>query len=82
MKQSLTIIVVLLCCTLFWNCKPNRSYTEKEISIIPQPQKMTLGVSSFRFKESTELAVESVDQEEIARFKVFDLRNAADIHNV
>ncbi|MEI8113676.1 MAG: glycoside hydrolase family 20 protein [Bacteroidia bacterium] len=67
MKQSLTIIVVLLCCTLFWNCKPNRSYTEKEISIIPQPQKMTLGVSSFRFKESTELAVESVDQEEIAR---------------
>lgn len=52
---------------MFWNCKPNRSFTEREISIIPQPQKMTLGTSSFRFKESTEFAVESVDQEEIAR---------------
>ncbi len=77
MKQSLAIIVVLLCCTLFWNCKPNRSFTEKEISIIPRPQKMTLGNSSFRFKESTELAVESVDQEEIARQFAHFFENAA-----
>jgi len=67
MKQTVTGIIILLCCAMFWNCKPNRSFTEREISIIPQPQKMTLGTSSFRFKESTEFAVESVDQEEIAR---------------
>jgi len=67
MKQTFTGIIILLCCVMFWNCKPNRNFTEREISIIPQPQKMTLGTSSFRFKESTKLVVESVDQELIAR---------------
>ncbi len=67
MKQIFAGISILLCCVFLWSCKPNRSFKEAEISIIPQPQQMTLGNSSFRFKESTELAVESVDQEEIAR---------------
>jgi len=67
MKQSFAGIMILLCCAFFWSCKPNRTFTESEIALIPQVQKMTLGESSFKFKESTKLVVESVDQEVIAR---------------
>ena len=67
MKQSFSGIIILLCFAFFWSCKPNRTFTSNEIAIIPQVQKMTLGESSFQFKKSTKLIVESVDQEVIAR---------------
>jgi hexosaminidase len=66
MKQSIAEIMILLCCSLIWSCKPNRSFTESEIALIPQVQKMTLGESSFKFRENTKLVVESVDQEVVA----------------
>ena len=67
MKQSIAGIVILLCGISFWCCKPNRTFTENEIALVPQVQKMTLGASSFKFSASTKLVVESVDQEIIAK---------------
>ena len=66
MKQTFTGLLVVLFCTMFWSCQPNRTFTESEIAIIPQPRKITLGTSSFRFNKRTELVVENVDQELIA----------------
>jgi len=66
MKQSFAGIIILLCCAFIWSCKPNRSFTESEIALVPQVQKMTLGESSFKFTKNTKLVVESVDQEVIA----------------
>lgn len=51
---------------LILSCQPNKTFTESEISLIPQPQKMVLGESSFRIKKSTRLVVENVDQKVIA----------------
>lgn len=66
MKQLFAGILILLSCALFLGCKPNRTFTENEIALVPQVQKMTLGASSFKFRKSTKLVVESVDQEVIA----------------
>ncbi len=67
MKQQFAGILALLVVSLIWSCKPNKTFTEKEIALIPQVQKMKLGESSFKFKKSTKLVVESVDQEVIAQ---------------
>lgn len=67
MKQLVTGIFLTLSLAFLIGCKPNRSFTENEITLIPQVQKMTLGESSFKFNGSTKLVVESVDQEVIAR---------------
>ena len=66
MKQLFAGLLVLTSCLIFWGCKPNRTFTESEIALIPQVQKMTVGESSFKFKKSTKFVVESVDQEVIA----------------
>lgn len=67
MKQMLSGTIASLLLILCWSCQPNKTFTEKEIAVIPQVQKMTLGKSAFRFKESTKFVVENVDQEEVAR---------------
>jgi len=66
MKKVLSGLLILACACAFLSCKPNKTFTERELAIIPQPQKMVLGKSSFRFKKSTRLVVESVDQKLIA----------------
>jgi hexosaminidase len=66
MKRAFIKLMILAFVCAFWSCKPNKTFTEREISIIPQPQKMVLGESSFRFKKSTQLVVESIDQKLIA----------------
>ncbi len=66
MKQVLTRIMILLCCGLVWSCKPNKTFTADEISLIPQVQKMTLGESSFQFKKMTLLVVENAEQKLVA----------------
>lgn len=66
MKQSFAGIMILLSCAFFWSCQPNRTFTESEIALVPQVQKMTLGESSFKFRKNTKLVVESVDQEVVA----------------
>jgi len=66
MKQSFTGLVILLSVAFLLSCKPNRTFTESEIALIPQVQKMTMGESSFKFRKNTRLVVESVDQEVIA----------------
>ena len=66
MKQSFAGLIILLCCTFSSSCGPNRTFGEGEIALIPKVQKMILGESSFNFRGSTKLVVESVDQEVIA----------------
>ena len=66
MKKTFTGLMILMCCAFIWSCKPNKTFTESEISLIPQVQKMTLGESSFQFNKNTLLVVENADQEAIA----------------
>lgn len=66
MKPTFAGITLLFCIAMFWNCKPNKTFTENEISLIPQVKQKSLGKSSFRFKESTRFVVENVDQKVIA----------------
>jgi len=66
MKQTFAGILILFCFAIFWNCKPNKTFTENELSLIPQVKQKSLGKSSFRFKESTKFVVENVDQKVIA----------------
>ena len=66
MKRAITRIMILLCCASAWSCKPNKTFTEREISLIPQVQKMTMGKSSFQFKRGTLLVVENADQKLVA----------------
>lgn len=68
MKTSFTGMIILQCSTFLWSCQSNKTFTERELSLIPQVQKMTLGEFSFRFKESTQLVVENIEQQEIARY--------------
>lgn len=67
MKRIHSALVILFSVSLFWNCQPDRSFTENEIAIVPQVQKMTLGQSAFRFRKNTKFVVENIDQKEIAR---------------
>jgi hexosaminidase len=66
MKQTFAGILILFCLAVFWHCKPNKSFTENELSLIPQVKQKSLEKSSFRFKESTRFVVENVDQKVIA----------------
>jgi hexosaminidase len=66
MKPTFAGILILFCFVLFCGCKPNKTFTENEITLIPQVKQKSLGKSSFRFKESTKFVVENVDQKVIA----------------
>ncbi len=66
MKQIIAGFIILVCSAFLWSCKPNKTFSEKELALIPMVQKLSLGESSFRFKKSTRLVVESIDQEMIA----------------
>jgi len=65
-KKILSGILILLCCSIVFSCKPARNLTKSEISIIPQVKEMTLGNSSFRFDKKTKLVVENANQKTIA----------------
>jgi hexosaminidase len=65
-KLTFSGIIILLCSCFLWSCQPKKTFSEKEISVIPQVQKMTLGESSFEINESTKVIVENTDQEGIA----------------
>ncbi len=66
MKHTLTNLTIVAFIFVFFSCKPNKTFTDSELALIPQPAKMVLGESSFKFKKSTRLVVESVDQKLIA----------------
>jgi hexosaminidase len=66
MNRSFTRTLFLLCLVSIYSCKPNRTFTENEIALIPQVRNMTLGVSSFQFNENTKFVVENIDQQVIA----------------
>jgi len=66
MKQTFTGILAVISCILIWSCQPKRTFTESELALIPLPQKMILGSSSFQFKSSTRFVVDNVDQKVIA----------------
>ncbi|MDP3433736.1 MAG: beta-N-acetylhexosaminidase, partial [Bacteroidota bacterium] len=65
-RNVLPGLFILVCTFVFSSCEPNKTFTESELALIPQPQKMILGESSFKFKKNTRLIVESVDQKVIA----------------
>ena len=66
MKQRFTGLIILLSGCFLWSCQPQKTFTAKEITLIPQVQKMTLGASSFHFDEATALVVQNNEQEGIA----------------
>jgi hexosaminidase len=66
MKQLFVGFTIFMSYAFFWNCKPNRTFAESEIALIPKVQKMVLGESSFKFDGNTTFVVESVDQKVIA----------------
>ena len=66
MKQRFTGLIILFTGCLLWSCQPQKTFTGKEINLIPQVQKMTLGTSSFHFGEGTTLVVQNSEQEGIA----------------
>lgn len=68
MKRGLSGLLILACIFVVFSCKPHKTYTESELALIPQPQKMVLGESSFRFKKGTRLVVESVEQKLVADY--------------
>ncbi len=66
MKQRFTGLIILLAGCFLWSCQPQETFSAKEIALIPQVQKMTLGASSFHFSEGTTLVVQNTEQEGIA----------------
>ena len=60
------------------SCKPTKTFNPKEVAIIPQPQKMILGESSFRFSQNTEFVVENAEQQAIAGFLAGNFQKVAD----
>ena len=66
MNKVLFGLIVLTCAFILWSCLPSKTFKENELALIPQPQKMVLGDSSFVFRKNTKLVVESVDQKLIA----------------
>ena len=67
MKTSFFGLFILLCFGILAGCKPNRTFTKNELSLIPKPQQMEIGPSSFKFRKSTKLVVENVDQQLVAK---------------
>ena len=66
MKQKFTGFSILLIFCLLWSCQPPKTFSPKEITLIPQVQRMALGTSSFEFGENTCIVVENNDQQAIA----------------
>lgn len=66
MKYSFTALSLIFCFAVIWSCKPNRSFTEDELVLVPQVQKKVPGISSFKFNKNTRFVVESIEQQEIA----------------
>lgn len=72
MKQTLISLLVLVFAFVLWSCREAKTFTANELAIIPQPQEMMLGKSSFRFTKSTKLVVENIDQKLVAmQFSAF-----------
>lgn len=76
MNQILSAIAIFVSLLAISSCKPNRSFSESELSLIPKPAEMVIGESSFRFRESTSLVVESVEQKLVADYFVRIFENA------
>jgi len=66
MKQPFAGIFFFLGIVFLSGCQPTKTFTESELALIPKPQQIILGESSFRIKKSTKLVVESIEQREIA----------------
>ncbi len=66
MKLTISALAIVLICSIVWSCKPTKTFTQQEISLIPQVQKMTLGQSSFQFTQNTVLSVQNNEQQQIA----------------
>lgn len=59
------ILIVIFACLLL-SCEPNPTFTGSQLALIPQPQNMILGKSSFRFNKNTQLVTENIDQKLVA----------------
>jgi len=66
MKLTLFSLIVLVFAFVLWSCQPAKTFKISELALVPQPQEIVLGQSSFKFKKTTRLVVENVDQKLIA----------------
>ena len=66
MNKILSGLILLACTLVLGSCQPTKTFTEKEIVVIPLPQKMALGKASFRLADGTIIAVENEEQKAIA----------------
>ena len=66
MNKLLSGLIILACAFVFGSCQPTKTFKESELALIPQPQKMVLGESSFKFGKETKLVVENAEQQAIA----------------
>ena len=64
-KVLFHLLIVIFACAM-GSCKPNPTFTESQLALIPQPQNMVLGKTSFKINKGTKLVTESVDQKLIA----------------
>ncbi|MFY9151859.1 MAG: family 20 glycosylhydrolase [Prolixibacteraceae bacterium] len=67
MKYSFAALSLIFCFAVIWSCKPNRSFTDDELVLVPQVAKKIPGIASFKFNRQTTFVVESIEQQEIAR---------------
>lgn len=66
MNKVLSGGLILAVASLLMGCKPDKTFTQSELALIPQPREIMLGESSFRFRKSTRLVVENIEQKLIA----------------
>ena len=66
MNKVLSGFIILVIASVLLGCKHDKTFTAEQMALIPQPQIVSWGESSFRFKKTTRLVVENVDQKLIA----------------
>jgi len=67
MKNTCSVLLLLLYSNIVWACNPIKNFSKSDISVVPQVNEMTIGKSYFKFTKNTEFVVENADQQIIAR---------------
>jgi hexosaminidase len=76
-KLSFSLLILAVIFGL-GSCKPTKTFNANEVAVIPQPQKMILGESSFRFSQNTEFVVENAEQQMIAGYLADNFQKVAE----
>ena len=68
MSKIYALLIMLFSLFALSGCQPNKSFSEDEIALIPQVKTKVTGSSSFKIRKSTKFVVESIEQQEVARY--------------